>query len=372
MLVTGGTGQLGSEIAAAFASGSWRQARTAGDGAHGGADAGQSGATGGADAGQSGAHGRDGEQPRPGGLVGGGCEVAAPGHAELDVGDRDQVMAAVLGFAPDIIVHAAAWTSVDGCEIDRERAFRDNAAGSGYVAEAARLARAHLVYVSTDYVFDGTPPPGGAALPDENGLPGEDGLPDENGLPGEDGLPGDGATAGEGRLRQPYSEWDLPRPLSVYGLSKLAGERECLPLGTVVRTSWVIGPRGPNMLTRLLARVRAGETVSYVDDQVASPSFTFDLAPAVCALAVSRRPGVFHLTNSGHASRYELARAAVLAAGLDPGMVLPTTAASLVPPPPARRPAYSVLGSLAARMAGVPCLPHWRASLDRAVKEMAI
>src|SRR5579872_6720021 len=136
-------------------------------------------------------------------------EVVAADRARLDVINRDAVGSVMEAVRPDIVIHTAAWTAVDACEGDPDRAFAVNALGTRHVAEAARLAGAHLVYVSTDYVFDGTSP-------------------------------------------RPYREWDEPRPVSVYGRSKLAGERELGPDATVVRTSWVCGAHGANMVKTVL------------------------------------------------------------------------------------------------------------------------
>ena len=121
-------------------------------------------------------------------------DTVATTHGQLDVADRDAVLAAITELRPDAVVHAGAWTDVDGCETDPDRAFRTNALGTRHVVEGARIAGARVCYVSTDYVFDGT---------------------------------GD----------RPWVEWDAPAPLSVYGRSKLGGERELDPGDTIVRTS---------------------------------------------------------------------------------------------------------------------------------------
>jgi dTDP-4-dehydrorhamnose reductase len=255
-------------------------------------------------------------------------EVVAAGHGSLDVSEREVVMEAVLSLAPDVVVHAAAWTAVDACEGDPERAFRVNSLGTRHVAEAARSAGAHLCYISTDYVFDGT-------------------------------------------AARPYLEWDRPNPLSVYGRSKLGGELELGPDSTVVRTSWVCGRFGANMVKTIL-RLAAGEgPMRFVDDQVGSPSIVADLAPAVRDLALSRRPGVFHVTNQGEASWYRFAREVVSLSGADPARVEPIATSELDPPRPAPRPAYAVLDNAALRLSGLPLLPHWQEALERLVKELA-
>lgn len=258
---------------------------------------------------------------------GGRWEVAALGRADLDVADRDAVLQAVPASGPDLVIHAGAWTKVDACEGDPDRAFQVNALGTRHVAEAAWYAGAHLCYLSTDYVFDG-------------------------------------------RATRPYTEWDDPNPLSVYGRSKLGGERACPPEATIVRTSWVCGVRGDNMV-RTVLRLAAGEgPLRFVDDQRGSPTTARDLAGAVRRLATDRRPGVFHVTNQGHTTWYGFARAVLAAAGHDPGRVEPVATADLVPPRPAPRPAYSVLDNAALRLSGLPLLPRWEDSLAALVREL--
>jgi dTDP-4-dehydrorhamnose reductase len=256
--------------------------------------------------------------------------VVAAGHRDLDVGDRDAVLAAVIGLGPDLIVHAGAWTAVDACESDPDRAWKVNALGCRHIAEAARSVGAHVVAVSTDYVFDGSSP-------------------------------------------DPYTEWDRPNPQSVYGRSKLGGEREILdglPGATVVRTSWVCGPHGQNMVKTVLRLATAGGPLRFVDDQRGCPTFTGDLAGLLLRLGVARRPGVFHVTNQGPTTWYQFARDVIGAAGADPGVVEPIATADLDPPRPAPRPANSVLDNAALRASGIPLLPDHHEPLERTVKAL--
>lgn len=255
---------------------------------------------------------------------GAGVEVTGADHAALAVEDRDAVLEAMDGLRPDVVVHAASWTAVDACELDPDRAYQVNALGTRHVAEASALVGAHLVYVSTDYVFDGT-------------------------------------------ASRPYLEWDDPNPLSVYGRSKLAGERECPPGATVVRPSWVCGANGANMVKTALRLAAGGEALHFVDDQVGSPTFTADLAAAIVTLALDRRPGIFHVTNQGTTTWFGFVRAVLEAAGKDPGRVVPIATADLDPPRPAPRPANSVLDNSALRLGGLPLLPHWTDALGRLV-----
>lgn len=258
-----------------------------------------------------------------------GDEVVACGRDELDLSDRDTVYGAILGVRPDVVLHAGAWTAVDACESDPERAFHVNALGTEWVADASRRAGSHLVAVSTDYVFDGGKP-------------------------------------------EPYHEWDRPNPQSVYGRSKWAGEHAVAthaPGACVVRTAWVCGAHGPNMVKTALSLLDRPE-LAFVDDQRGCPTFTADLAPAIRQLAAARVPGVFHVTNQGSTTWYGFVREVLEAAGSDPGKVRPITTAELDPPRPAPRPANSVLDNAALRMGGFSLLPHYRDSLDRLVQEL--
>jgi dTDP-4-dehydrorhamnose reductase len=256
-------------------------------------------------------------------------DVVATDHATLDVTEREAVLACVTASGPDAIVHAAAWTEVDACEADPDRALAANGLGTRHVAEAARRVGAHLCYLSTDYVFDGTKP-------------------------------------------GPYTEWDDPNPQSVYGRSKLAGERELGrdPASTVVRLSWVCGRHGANMVKTILRLAAERDQLAFVDDQRGHPTFAADAAGAIRRLVAERRPGLFHVTNQGVVTWYEFARAVLESAGLDPERVRPISTAELDPPRPAPRPANSVLDNVALRLSGLPLLPHYRASLDRLVAEL--
>jgi dTDP-4-dehydrorhamnose reductase len=252
-------------------------------------------------------------------------EVIGASHRELDVADRDQVLGAVMGLHPDIIFHPAAWTAVDLCESQPDRAWRVNSLGARNVAEAARRAGAHLVFVSTDYVFDGMSP-------------------------------------------EPYTEWDEPRPISVYGRSKLGGERETIagcPGATLVRTSWVWGPNGSNLMKTVLRLARSGEVFRFVDDQRGCPTYSEDLAGKLLELGLGRAPGIFHVTNQGATTRFAFAREILRVAGLDPDLVQPIRISELDPPAPAARPTNSVLDNAALRAGGMEPLPHHVASLER-------
>lgn len=252
------------------------------------------------------------------------CDVVPATRDLLDVSRRTDVMSAVESIRPQVIVHAGAFTAVDACEQDPDHAFAVNAVGTRNVAEAARRFGAHVVYVSTDYVFDG-------------------------------------------RSERPYVEWDETNPLSVYGRSKLGGEIELDAGASVVRTSWVCGFHGSNMVRTVLRLAASPGALRFVDDQRGSPTFTADLAGALAVVACERLPGVFHLTNQGVTSWYGFARSVLAAARLDPSRVEPIATAELDPPRPAPRPANSVLDNAAWRALGLPALPPWEEALDRLV-----
>ena len=260
-----------------------------------------------------------------------GDEVAAHGRDSLDVTDRDAVRAAVHAARPDVVVHCAAWTAVDACESDEARAFTQNALAVRWVAEACADTGAHLVHVSTDYVFDGA-------------------------------------------LDRPYREHDLTGPRSVYGASKLAGEAEALALGTsaaVVRTSWVCGRNGSNMVKTIMRLAAERPELTFVDDQIGHPTFTHDLAPVLRRLGRDRVGGIVHATNSGVVSWCGFARAVVEAMGLDPAMVRPISTAELQPPRPAVRPANSVLENGVLAALGWAPLRHFGEPLAETVAALA-
>jgi dTDP-4-dehydrorhamnose reductase len=242
-------------------------------------------------------------------------------HRALDTGDRDAVEQTFGAVLPDVVVNCAAWTDVDGCEGDPERAFRDNALAVRNVAVAASRVGAHVVHVSTDYVFDGA-------------------------------------------KTEPYHEWDALGPRSVYGHSKAGGEQELQSHATswsLVRTAWVFGRRGRNFVDAILARARAGEPLRVVDDQRGSPTYAPDLAEALVGLAVGRSQGIFHVTNQGSCTWHTFAEEIVAASGLASRPIERITSADLARPAP--RPANSVLDNVALRLSGRPLLRDYRGAL---------
>jgi dTDP-4-dehydrorhamnose reductase len=256
-----------------------------------------------------------------------GHEVIAATHAQLDITDEEAVKVAIGSAQPDVVIHAAAWTAVDACEGDVAKAMLVNGTASKYVADAAHAIGARVVYISTDYVFDGTKP-------------------------------------------TPYNEDDVPNPQSVYGASKLAGERAMGTDDAIVRISWVCGFHGANMVKTILKLGATMPELKFVDDQIGNPTFADDAARAIVDIATSGLGGIWHVTNQGVVSWYEFAREVLLAAGMDAQKVKPISTRDLQPPRPAQRPANSVLHDGKLQQAGIAVLPDFREPLARLVRRL--
>ena len=272
-------------------------------------------------------------------LAGAGAEVIGTGSQSrdgvdqvMDITDRAAVDGVLETVKPVVVIHGAALTDVDGAERNPEQARAVNEAGSRNVATAAHAAGAYLVGVGTDFVFAGD---GGA----------------------------------------PYDEDAPTRPLSVYGETKLAGERAILetsPGFAVARTAWLYGGSGKHFPRTVLTVLRDRGGIDVVDDEFGSPTFAGDLAEGLVQLAAQRAAGVFHLANEGRASRYELAREVARHAGRPAELVRPTSTAEFLAkyPLPARRPADSTLRNTRAAALGV-VLPAWSDAVARYVPVLA-
>jgi dTDP-4-dehydrorhamnose reductase len=250
----------------------------------------------------------------------------------VDLAERQAAGQALLAVEPDIVIHAAACTDVDGIEREPERGERSNAQATRNVVDAAKDARAYLIAVSTDMVF-----------------------------------PGDGGA--------PYAEEAATAPISAYGRSKLIAEHAVLEADAgfaVARTAWLYGGAGKHFPRTVLTVLRDRGEMNVVDDEFGSPTYAGDLAEALVQVAARRGEGIFHLVNEGRASRYTLARETATVAGIDPEQVKPITTEAFLErfPLPARRPADSTLRNLRAAALGVT-LRDWREAVKEYVPVLA-
>lgn len=252
-----------------------------------------------------------------------GDMVTAVDLDSLDITRREAVHEAVAESRPDVVVNCAAMTAVDACETREDEALAVNGSAVRWLAEACDAIGARLVQISTDYVFDG-------------------------------------------EKASSYVETDAPNPQSAYGRTKLIGETEALALGDaglVVRTSWVSGYHGSNMVKTVRRLVEEGQPLAFVNDQFGHPTFSADLAVMVHTLSSDARSGIFHVTNEGAVSWYEFVCEIVRGCGADPSTVRAIRTSDLDPPRPAPRPSNSVLENSALRAAGYPRMRDFREPL---------
>ena len=257
-------------------------------------------------------------------------DVVALGRDALDVTIERAVNEAIGGYEPDLVLNAAAWTDVDGCERDPDRAHQVNALGAWWVAKACDRFGSTMLHVSTDYVF-------GARSQDRS-----------------------------------LTERDPVAPVNAYGRSKAASEdlvRSSLRRHYIVRTSWLAGSGGSNFVTTMLRVSRERGEVAVVDDQFGSPTFTRDLAWAIRELAGTGRYGTYHRTNTGSCSWFEYAGAVFELAGMDVALRgIPSDELERDAP----RPRWAVLSNRHAEASGLTSLPHWRDGLAELLKELDI
>jgi dTDP-4-dehydrorhamnose reductase len=259
-----------------------------------------------------------------------GVEIVAHDIDTLDITNRDAVDALVDNLKPDIVLNAAAYTTVDKAESDEAAAHAVNATAVGLLADATRTVGARFVHVSTDFVFDGT--------------------------------------AGV-----PYAPDAQPKPLSVYGRTKLAGELLAGDRALIVRTAWVYAPTGNNFVRTMLRLMSERPEVRVVADQIGTPTYAPGLAAALWTLAGRGVTGVHHYTDAGAASWYDFA-VAIQEEALASGLL--TTAVPIIPiatadyPTPARRPFYSVLDKASTFAALGGPTPHWRTNLRTMLNEI--
>ena len=269
-------------------------------------------------------------------------EVIAVDYPQIDLRNPQTVRDWILPGSPDVIINATAYTAVDRAESEPQLAMAINADSVRTMAEEAQKAKAALIHFSTDYVFDG-------------------------------------------QKGSPYIETDSPNPLSVYGKTKLAGERHIEDVGgsyLILRTSWVYSLRRESFVTKVLEWARQQEVLKIVDDQVSSPTWARMLAEATALLLarahdnlftwIGERSGIYHLAGSGACSRYEWAQA-ILENDPQPESrlareILPTKTVDF--PTPAQRPLYSALNCEKFSKVFGLTLPHWRDALKLAIEEL--
>lgn len=279
--------------------------------------------------------------------LGGQFRVVRATRKDFDITDLQATRSFVLATKPDAIIHPAAFTDVDGCERQQDKAFAVNGLGARNVAVAARNVDAKLFYISTDYVFDGT-------------------------------------------KSEPYLEYDRPNPQTIYGKSKLMGEqfvKEQLGKFFIIRIAWLYGKNGNNFVKTMLKLAQEKKEIKVVNDQRGTPSWTMDIAKQVKKLLPTELYGTYHCTSQGSCTWYEFALEIFKCAGYEikssaegsvslipnPESLIPSpkslTPITLRPvksdefPRPAERPQNSVLDNYLLKLQGLDIMPHWKESL---------
>ncbi len=262
-----------------------------------------------------------------------GVHVIGIGRKDVDFSQPEQVAAYIASQRADWVINCAAYTQVDKAEDDAELAFRVNRDAAKAVAEGVQSYAGRLLHISTDFIFDGN-------------------------------------------RSHPYCEQDSANPLGVYGQSKWEGEQavwKILPDATILRTAWVYGVHGNNFIKTILRLACEREELGIIDEQVGSPSWTFDISQAMYALIEKECSGIYHFTNEGVASWYDFALTAINEAKLL-GFKLKIKRIKPIParayPTPAARPSYSVLSKEKIRAVLDYDIPHWQTSLGTMLQQL--
>lgn len=240
---------------------------------------------------------------------------------DVDITNDREVKSFVENYSPDVVVHCAAYTAVDKAEEEKELCYRVNALGTRYIAEACKRIGAKMVYISTDYVFDG-------------------------------------------KLDRPYEVTDIPNPINYYGQTKYEGElevRKILDKYFIVRISWVFGAHGNNFVKTMLKLGKERDEISVVSDQIGSPTYTVDIAKLIVEIIKTEKYGIYHATNEGYCSWYELAKEVFNLAGMEV-KVNPILAQDFKTI--AKRPFNSRLSKVSLSEAGLKLLPFWENSIS--------
>lgn len=250
-----------------------------------------------------------------------GREVIGWDIEEIDIREEKGARSRIETLNPETVIHIAAYTDVDGCEKNRDAAFQVNGEGVKHVVLGAKACGARVVYLSTDYIFDG-------------------------------------------RKKEPYLETDLPNPLNVYGQSKLRGE-EYLRQGTddhlIIRTQWLYGRHGKNFVDSILRQAKEKRELAVVDDQTGSPTYTVDLSRAILSLLNRNSRGTFHAVNQGNCTWYAFSQAILRFAQVEGIRLTPVSTEALARP--AVRPSYSVLDTQKFGRETGMSLRHWTDAL---------
>ncbi|MGY6210918.1 dTDP-4-dehydrorhamnose reductase [Cytobacillus firmus] len=252
-------------------------------------------------------------------------QVYGLGKSQLDITRKDEVDNIVSLINPNVIIHTAAYTAVDQCETQIMKAFNINGLGTGYVANASSKVGARLIYISTDYVFDGN-------------------------------------------SKAEYQENVIPNPQSIYGMSKWLGEQLTINLcnGTVIRTSWLYGHGGKNFVNTLINLAYRDKEIRVVNDQIGSPTYVNDLAETIIRL-LDKKNGIYHVTNSGYCSWYDFAKAIFIEKNFDHNKIKPISSENFGAI--AQRPKFSVLGHNSLIREGINPLRHWKEALKDYIRK---
>lgn len=248
---------------------------------------------------------------------------------DFDLTNEEQTKEFVLNYKPDVVIHCAAYTAVDKAEDEREICYAVNVLGTKYIAESCKELNAKMVYISTDYVFDG-------------------------------------------EKEEPYEEDDTPNPINYYGYTKYLGEEEVkknLEKYFIVRISWVFGRNGNNFVKTMLRLGQERKELNVVCDQVGSPTYTFDLAKLLCDMIQTDKYGIYHATNEGYCSWYEFACEIFKVAGMDVN-VIPIKSEDY--PTRAKRPRNSRLNKKQLVNNGFEKLTKFKSAIERYFKDMNI
>ncbi|WP_040204252.1 dTDP-4-dehydrorhamnose reductase [Neobacillus jeddahensis] len=251
-----------------------------------------------------------------------GYKVYGLGKSQLNISNLDEVNKIVAQIVPDIIIHCAAFTHVDLAEINVDQAFLVNGIGTRNIAIAADHINAKLIYISTDYVFDG-------------------------------------------QSSTPYHEFSPVSPINQYGHSKLAGEnfvRDFHSRFFIIRTSWVYGKQGNNFVKTMLMLAKEKDELRVVNDQIGCPTYTMDLAQCINQLMETSKYGTYHVSNSGYCTWFEFAKEIFQQSNLSPHLIPCSTEEF---PRPAPRPKYSIMDHLSLRINDFDPMPHWKNGLER-------